>query len=575
MKSETPSNLSLEIRAGQFSDAGVKAGNDDAIGIRVPDEPLLATKGVAAVISDGVSSSEGGREAAEACVRGFLTDYYSTPESWTVKTSGQRILGALNRWLYSQSQSRFAREAAMLSTLSALVVKSGTAHLFHVGDTRIHRLREGDLECLTRDHTSWSAGEKTFLGRAMGADLHLDIDYRSLPVEEGDTFLLTTDGVHEFIGLTELRSTLVRLRESPEQAAREIVALALAAGSQDNASCQVIRVERIGSLDEEAFYRQLTELPFPPPLEPGMVLDGYRILRELHASKRTQVYAAQEVKSGRKVVIKTPSVNFEDDPQYIDQFLHEEWVGRRIENEHVLRVLEPVGRRRFLYYVTEYVEGQTLRQWMESHPLPSPVEVRDIIEQIAAGLRQFHRLEMVHRDLKPENILVDPTGRVLIIDFGSTKIAGIEEISTPVERNPMLGTLDYAAPEYFRGENGSPRSDIFALGVIAYEMFTGRLPYGKPLSPGRLRNPPRYVPVKRYLPEIPIWVDAAIERAVSLDPGDRYGLLSELVHDLGHPNPEFTRRESEPLLQRNPVAFWRLLAGVELVIIVLLITLLV
>ncbi len=551
----------LSINAGQYSSAGVKASNEDACGIRIPEEPLLTTKGIAVVIADGVSSSAGGREASETCVQGFLNDYYSTPESWVVKTSGRRVLGALNRWLHGQGQQKYGTAHGMISTLSALVIKSTTAHLFHIGDTRIYRLRHGELERLTRDHQVWAAGEKAFLSRAMGADTHLEIDYRSLPLERDDLFLLSTDGVHGWLPDRALKAILAQHRGQPEQAARALAQQAMAAGSTDNVTCQVFVVDNLPELDEEAFYRQLVELPFPPPLENGMILDGYRILRELYASNRTQVYLALDTDSGERVVIKTPSVNYEDEAAYIDRFLHEEWAGRRINNPHVLRVLEPRRRRRFLYYVTEYLEGQTLRQWMNDHPLPSLNEVRPLVEQIAAGIRAFHRQEMIHQDLKPENIMIDVHGTVKIVDFGATRIAGIQEIASPLQHDHPLGTLDYAAPEYFRGYTGTSQSDLYALGVITYEMLTGHLPYGGPLSARALKKA-RYRPASQHHPEVPAWVDGALQKAVHKQPQSRYESLSEFTYDLAHPNPAFLR-ESAPLLERDPTAFWRGLALLE------------
>jgi len=559
----------LAVTTGQFSDAGIKQSNDDACGTCIPDEPLLTNKGIAALMADGVSSAEGGKEASEACLNGFMTDYFSTPDSWTVKTSGGKVLGALNRWLFSHAHQQYGTAHAMLTTLSTLVIKSGTAHIFHVGDTRIYRLRTNDLECLTTDHRTWAAGQKTYLGRAMGAELHLDIDYSSHPVEIGDVYILLTDGVHEYVSTADLKKMLQQ-HESPEFAARVIVTRALEKGSNDNASCLIVRVDHLPSLAEDEFYQQLTELPFPPPLESGMVLDGYRIIRELHASNRTQIYVAQDNETGENVILKTPSVNFEDNPFYIDQFLHEEWVGRRINNPHVLKVIEPSGRRRFLYYVTEYVDGKTLRQWITDNKQAHYTKVREIIEQIASGLRAFHRLEMVHRDIKPENIIINNNNCAIIIDFGSTKIAGIEEIETPFKHDNVLGTLDYAAPEYFQGETGNNRSDIYSLGVITYEMLCGKLPYGKALNKSRLKRI-NYISLKHYRPEIPAWFDAAIEKSVNPDIKKRYTMLSEFTHDISQPNPEFKSKLYQPLLQRNPTLFWKLLSGTQVLIIIYLI----
>lgn len=559
-------SATLKITSGQHSDAGIKESNDDACGIRVPDAALLNTKGVAAVIADGMSGSEAGREAAEACVSGFLTDYFTTPESWSTETSGEKVLTALNRWLYGQGHREYESAQAMVTTLSVLVIKSATAYLFHVGDTRIYRMRNGRLECLTRDHRVHVSEEKNYLSRAMGIELHMEIDYRSLPVEQGDIYLLTTDGVHDYLDDSVLAEHLYGMSADGDAVARAVVEQALANASLDNVTCQVLRVEELPHQDAHEFYRQFSELPFPPPLEPGMVLDGYKVVRELHASKRTQVYLAVDTQTDHKVILKTPSVNYEDDPEYIDRFLHEEWAGRRISNQHVLKVLEPHGRRQCLYYVTEYVDGWTLRQWMHDNPSPALEDVREIAGQIAAGLRALHRQEMIHQDLKPENIMIDRYGTVKLIDFGSTKIAGIEEITTPLADQGPLGTRRYAAPEYVQDYAGSRLSDIYSLGVIIYEMLTGQLPYGdKELTPRRLRRV-RYIPASRFNPEIPAWIDKALERAVALVSNRRYALLSELVHDLSHPNPAFIHNTAEPLIERNPLLVWK---GIALLLLLL------
>jgi serine/threonine protein kinase len=547
----------LKVFTGQHSEAGIKASNDDACGIRVPDAALLNTRGIAAVIADGMSGSEAGREAAEACVSGFLSDYFSTPETWSTETAGAKVLSALNRWLYAQGHHHYESTQAMVTTLSVLVIKSATAHLFHVGDTRIYRMRQGNFECLTHDHRVHVSADKNYLSRAMGIELHMEIDYRALPVEVDDLYLLTTDGVHDFVDDTALAEFLYACGEDLDETAAAIVRRALERDSHDNVSCQLVRVEALPHQNEHEFYQRFSELPFPPPLEAGMVLDGYEILRELHASKRTQVYLALDRKTHTRVMLKTPSVNYDDDPAYIDRFLHEEWAGRRIRNLHVLQVLKPHTQRQCLYYVTEYIEGQTLRHWMNDNPQPALQDVRNIVQQLAAGLRAFHRQEMVHQDLKPENIMIDDHGTVKIIDFGSTKIAGIEEITTPLERQNMLGTRNYTAPEYLQGYAGNKVSDIYSLGVITYEMLTGRLPYGsKELTLRRLKRA-RYLPAARYNPEIPVWLDRALEKATAIARNRRYTLLSEFVHDLAHPNPGFESGQAEPLLERNPLLFWK------------------
>ncbi|MGD2136645.1 MAG: bifunctional protein-serine/threonine kinase/phosphatase [Gammaproteobacteria bacterium] len=564
----------LKISSGRFSAAGVKDSNDDACGIRLPAAALLNTKGAAAVIADGMSGSEAGREAAEACVSGFLSDYFSTPETWSTETAGGKVLSALNRWLYAQGHQHFESTSAMVTTLSVLVIKSATAHLFHVGDTRIYRMRKGRLERLTRDHRLHVSADKNYLSRAMGIELHMKIDYRALPVEVEDVYLLTTDGIHDFVDDAKLAQFLYTGGQGLDEIAAAIAGQALANGSHDNVSCGLLKVEALPHLDEREFYQRFSALPFPPPLEAGMVLDGYEILRELHASKRTQIYLALERETRTRVILKTPSVNYDDDPEYIDRFLHEEWAGRRIRNPHVLQVLKPHARRQCLYYITEFIEGQTLRRWMNDNPQPALAEVRDIVQQIAAGLRAFHRQEMIHQDLKPENIMIDDHGTVKIIDFGSTKIAGIEEITTPLQRQNVLGTRNYTAPEYLQGISGSNASDIYSLGVIAYEMLTGKLPYGgRELTLRRLQRV-HYTPGGQHNPEIPVWLDKALEKAVAIERRRRYTVLSEFTHDLAHPNPAFVAKGTEPLIERNPLLVWKGIAGLLFILNLVLLYLL-
>ena len=563
-------SITLQINSGHYSIAGVKSQNEDACGIIVPDETLLTTKGIAAVVADGMSASDDGKQASESCVKGFLTDYFSTPETWSVKSSGQKILSALNRWLHGQGQRQYQNNQGMVTTLSAMVFKSNTAYIFHVGDTRIYRLRNNDLEQLTNDHRFVASEDKTYLSRALGIDLRVDIDYKTLAVEVGDTFIQLTDGVYEFISNAAIKQLTQENLDDLDVATKKIVKTAFDNKSDDNLTCQIIKVTKLPTENENEFYDKLTELPFPPPLESGLILDGYKVIRHLFSNKRTEVYLVQDTETNENIVMKAPSVNYQDDPEYINQFLHEEWAGRRINNPHVLKVLEIRRKRTALYYITEYIDGVSLRQWLDDNPRPSLNQVRTFSKQIERGLRAFHRLEMIHQDLKPENILIDENKTLKIIDFGSTKIAGIEEIYLPIEVNNILGTINYTAPEYHTGEAGSNRSDIFSLGVIVYEMLTGHLPYGKEMSIKNIKRA-NYISLKRYNPEIPIWVDKAIEKAVNINPENRFSILSEFTYALNKPDSSLINNDYVPLIKRNPVRTWQIISSILIIINIILI----
>lgn len=553
----------LSIDYAVCSEKGIKGENADAADARVPETNALLTKGIAAIIADGMSSSEGGKEASQVSVTSFLNDYFSTPESWAVKTSATKILGALNRWLFSQGQMRYESARGMVTTFSGLVIKSSTAHIFHVGDSRIYHYQSGQLEQLTRDHRIWISKDRDFLSRAMGVDAHVDIDYRSLAVEPDDIFLFTTDGLSGHLTDNRLSRLLNEFGDNLQACANAMVAEALQNGSQDNVTCQLLRVISLPVQTEDDILQQITELPFPPDLAPGMKIDGYEILRELYASKRSEIFLALNQESGEKVILKTPSINYRDEPAYLDGFLQEEWIGRRINNSHVLKVLD-TPTRRFLYNISEYVEGQSLRQWMNDHPQTHINTMRTYLEQITEGLRAFHRLEMIHLDVKPENILIDAQGTLKIIDFGSTRVAGTAEIETSFDKSIHQGTVNYSAPECLEG-SCSNRSDIFSVAVIAYELLTGKLPFGESDQP-RAAAKLVYQSALRHNPQIQPWVDGALKKALHPNPRHRYDTMSEFLYDLSYPNAEFKVTESAPLMERNPLGFWK---GVSLALLLL------
>lgn len=321
----------LRIAVGQSSVKGRKAINQDCSGIRVPAEPLLESKGVVAALADGISSSDVSHVASETAVCGFLEDYFATPESWSVKTSAQRVLNATNSWLYAQTRNgpnRYELDRGYVCTFSAIIVKSATVHIFHVGDARIYYLAGHRLEQLTEDHRLWMSPEKSYLSRALGMGERLEIDYQSYPLEVGDTFVLMTDGVYEF------------------------------------------------------------------------------------------------------------------------------------------------------------------------------------------------------------------------------------------------------AQESFLGEAGTNRSDLFSLGVIAYQMLSGRTPYGAQIAKATTRVAQRrlvYRPVLDEKRAIPAWIDGALRKAVQVNPRKRYEELSEFVYDLRHPNESFLHPNRAPLLERNPLLFWK---GVSFILFVIVIVLL-
>ncbi|NQZ28222.1 MAG: bifunctional protein-serine/threonine kinase/phosphatase [Colwellia sp.] len=559
----------LSFTVAQRSVAGKKTDNEDAIGIRLPKDSLLTNKGAVAVIADGVSAAEAGKEASETCVHNFLYDYYSTPDSWSVKKSTSQVLTALNRWLYGQGQQFNDAQKGYVSTFSTIIFKSQTAHVFHVGDSRIYRFRQGELEQITRDHSTYINAKQSYLSRAMGLDVKLDVDCHSLAVELGDIYFLSTDGIHDFIKSKKLSAILAKLKPDSdethfEQTCEQLIALALTNGSGDNLSCQILRLDSLPAQTINEVGRKLSELPFPPYLEPDMILDGYKVEKVLHVNTRSQVYVVRDIESGARYCMKTPSVNFDDDLAYIERFIMESWMGSRINSPHVVKVIEGNRDKNWLYYLTEYIEGITLEQWIKENPKPAVQDVVYILAQIEKGLRAMHRREILHQDIKPGNIMIDNNGEAKIIDFGSCYSKGIAEIATPLDEPGILGTAGYSAPEVVITGKSTIQSEVFSLAVLAYEMLTGKEPFSGKLNKCRTVKAylkTKYIPCFDENPLVPIWIDCAIKKGLRFKAERRHEDVLELLHELQNPNPKYKSNHNAVLMDKNPVLFWQVFSA--------------
>ncbi len=561
----------LTVSIGQASSRGRKKINQDFYGAYIPKEPLLSSKGIAVAIADGISSSDVSQIASETAVAGFLQDYYCTSDAWSVKTAAHKVLQATNSWLFSQTKSsphRFNKDKGYICTFSCVVFKGTDAHIFHSGDSRIYRVVQDCLEQLTNDHRRVVSEQTSYLSRALGINDSLDLDYKTLKVEQGDIFILTTDGIYEYLPSLSMLEIIAKNEDNLDVAAKAIVEQAYQSGSHDNLTIQIIRIDSLPELKLNEVQQQISTLLLPPKLAPRMSLDGYDIIRNIYISSRSHVFLALDSETKQQVVIKTPSTEMRENAEYLENFLMEDWIAKRIDNVHVLKYYQPTRKQNYLYTVTEYIEGQTLAQWIIDNPKPTVTMVRDIIEQIAKGLQAFHRQEMVHQDLRPNNIMIDKTGTVKIIDFGSTKVAGISEIVDNNQDN--AGTAQFTAPEYFLGQQGTRQSDIFSLGVITYYMLSGKLPYGTNVFKVKSKSAQRKLIYRNMFSDkqhCPHWIEETVKKAVHVDLLKRYQEISEFIFDLRRPNKEYINKTRAPLLEREPVLFWQCTSIILLIII--------
>ncbi|OUY07649.1 bifunctional protein-serine/threonine kinase/phosphatase [Acinetobacter populi] len=563
----------LSVQLGQYSHAGRKAENQDFYGASLAENYLLQQKGMAFAIADGISSSNVSHIASETAVSSFLSDYFSTPDSWRVKTSAERVINACNSWLYAQtqqSQGRFDKDRGYVCTLSALILKANQAHIFHIGDARIYRLQSGQLEQLTIDHRVWLSSKESYLSRALGVNQKVEIDYCSVEIYPDDIFILMTDGAYEYLDKTIILDVLTQ-HQQLDEAAKLLVETAYEQGSSDNLTIQIIKVQTISYVSNGNFSAEYQNLSFAPNLEVGQSFEGYQIQKILRHNHRSCLYLAYDEVQQSSLVLKVPSADLQQDQCLLEQFFLEEWVAKRIDHPHVLAVYPHFRPKNFIYHTLQYIDGQTLTQWLAIQKQPVEIaQVVEIITQVAKGLNVMHRFEILHQDIRPENVMIDAQQHITLIDFGSSSVKGIAEFQ-PQHAHRALGTLAYMAPEYFIGQLSSTRSDQFSLAVMTYYLLCKQLPYATDIAKCRSKKQLKtlhYQSIQAYRPDIPDWFDAALQKALQLDPDQRYEALSEFIHDLKHVNPEFLRKAHSHLMAKNPLWFWQSLSAILLLLII-------
>lgn len=312
-------------------------------------------------------------------------------------------------------------------------------------------------------------------------------------------------------------------------------------------------------------------------LRTGDVLDHYRIENLVARSGMASIFRATDVRTGRPVALKIPHPEMEADVVLYDRFQREQDIGQKLDHPNVMKVM-PNDHASQVYMVMEWVDGRLLRQiLMEKRKLPIERAV-DLTKKVCDALDYIHRHGVVHRDLKPENIMVDDEDHVKLIDFGIAGHEGSRRL-TFAKLSQLMGTPDYISPEQVKGKRGDGRSDIYALGVMFYEMLTGKVPFQGPnafaIMNDRLLNNP--IPPREIDPSIPVELQEIIYRALERDPKNRYATAKEFLWDLEHPDqvgvaerPELRdwKKRRKPWLRQ--IAFYIMLALIPVVIFALL-----
>jgi len=558
----------LDIRIGVASETGRRPRNEDFAAASVGSPAVRHRQGVAAALADGIGGAKGGREAAEITVRGFLEGYFEKPESVGIRRAASEVLQALNGWIVATARRDPALEG-MGCTFTGIVLRGRTLHILHVGDSRLYRLQEERVSLLTSDHVLGHPDQRHILYRAVGIEDALRLDYATQPASVHDRYLLCSDGIHGV--LTDARiADFLRDRADPEATARTLVEAALAAGSQDNVTALVLDVVDLPPVDQASLDLALAPLPIADMPQPGQRIDGFLLQGVLSDGRYSRLFTALDERSGAQLVIKFPHRKVAAEPDTKAAFLREAWIGARLRSPWLGRVIEPeAGRASCLYTLMPFYEGETLEARLSRQPRLGLEEGRDIGLKLGRGLAALHRAGIIHRDVKPENVLLLAEGGLKLIDFGVARVPGREDF--PLAEIP--GTASYMAPELFEGRPGGEASDLFALGVTLFRAFTGHYPYGEiePFSHPRFVKP---ASLAKFRPDLPAWLDALLARALAAEPERRPGDVLEFTLALEDgPAAAPPPPGRVPLHDRNPLLFWKIVAALLAIALVLSIVL--
>ena len=556
---------SLQVQIGVASDQGKRARNDDFVAALAPLSGGWVRPVFIAAVADGVGGAKGGREAAELAVRSFFDGFHAQPESLSVEQSAARTLTAINRWTLAQGKAD-PNLAGMATTFSTLILLGREAHIAHVGDSRIYHLNGQQLHCLTRDHVHPHPDQQHVLLRAIGLEEHVHLDHERVRLEPFDRFLLCSDGVHGVLSDKQIKEHLSQ-RTAAEEAASRIVEAALDAGSQDNVSALVIDILSLPDPDNVSLEAALEFLPVSDLPKTGDTIDGFLLGAQLSDGRYSRLFHATDERDNRPLVIKFPHPRITSDATYRTAFAREAWVAAQVHSPFVGQIIEtPPERRSRLYSVMPFYSGETLEQRLLRKPMLNLTEGVWVGVSLAKGVAALHRAGIIHRDIKPENVILLKNNELKLLDLGVARVPNMPDLSP----DAIPGTASYMAPEMFAGETGGEQSDLYALGVTLYRMFSGgTYPYGEvePFSRPRFRRP---TPLSSLRPDLPAWLEFAIMRAIKITPENRQADVLEFVFELenGLTRGAATSTARLSLYERNPLRFWQVTSWILLIMLI-------
>lgn len=532
------------------------------------------------------------------------------------------VIKANDSMYFSQS---YQRVAPLLSTLSGVLCIGDRVYLFHTGDSRIYRLSGDTTTVLSEDHRIHHGQDKGALSAALGADTSVDLQQSVFTLHQNEYLALMTDGVYEHLDPVEMQfefsAAATQLQNTPNwnllnnwDLSQQLCLHAYQEGSNDNLTIIMLGMglsssiklndkqkneADLGSMssnelnEDSSFSQDNTDInapiqyKLPTGLQVNDSIDGFTVKAIIARTARSEVYLVED-NAGHEYVLKSPSLRTVEDGEYLRSFLKERKIGLSLSRHR--RAGEPAYNQTnptesmggsalgesglvryypvpassiYLYHLTEYIEGESLRAFMDKNGPFDVWQTHDLLTKIGMAVRVMHRNYLLHQDLKPENILLTKSGAVKLIDFGSVASSILKD-----NTRPPVGDLHYAAPEYYTDAPKGVHSDLFSIAVIGFELLTGT----RPFSSQKLMSATDDLVMPSHLlrqKQVPATSQQALLRALHRNTNVRHQAIGEFLQDF-NPDHSASLSDPEPLIKRNPLLVWHGICLVQSVIIVLL-----
>jgi len=490
----------------------------------------LLEDGAIAIVCDGVGSALKGEVAAKETVNYLINALKNRPKSWDMQKTILHFINNINQTLYQKSINEYQRPE-FITTLALVVIEGGRIYGANIGDSRIYLLRDNKLKQLSIDHTLLN-NQSHILTSAIGLEEQISPYYFENNLQINDKILLCSDGLYNELNKKELIQGI-------NTHASFLVKLASKKYNDNLPDDTTAIVLKINKIDEKIKLKN-KNLIIKNSYKKDEVIDGYKLIKPLANHKRVWICS----KKNQFFVIKFAPALANEDDNLLDAFVKEVWHAKNIKAGFFVKTAVP-NNRTHRYYIMQYIEGINLEEKIKRKPLSidSAIELAKFMLKSAQFLISKN---LVHGDIKPQNIMIYKNRfnkeSFKFIDFGS--------VTQNFSLINKAGTPSYIAPERFRGAPISEQSEIFAIGVVLYEVLTKKLPYKEiePFQNPKFNSPK---PPSKINPKIPPWLDSIILKAIEIEPSKRYTHYSNMLHDLNNPQKVLPYIKDKTFFERN------------------------